>query len=89
LMVVRYYLHRRRDSRLNIEEMVKHFGLPYTAMEAAMVWLFPLLVKKLINGVIDHHALVLSSTNPFDEYAVQTLVHAYEAEASSAAVQVL
>lgn len=89
LMVVRYYLHRRRDSRLNIEEMVKHFGLPYTAMEAAMVWLFPLLVKKLINGVIDHHALVLSSTNPFDEYAVQTLVHAHEAEESCAVAPVL
>nr|CCC95168.1 conserved hypothetical protein [Trypanosoma congolense IL3000] len=72
LMVVKYYSLCFSD-RIPVQEMVEYFKLPYTLLEACNVWLLPLLVEKKINGVIESGTLVLSSTNPFDEYSVDTL----------------
>ncbi|CBZ27417.1 conserved hypothetical protein [Leishmania mexicana MHOM/GT/2001/U1103] len=76
LMVVKFYLTHGCESRLSVSEMVRYHRLPYSAVDAGVVWLLPLLVEKQINGVLDHDYLILSAKTPFDAYPLKTLADA-------------
>ncbi|KAG5503429.1 hypothetical protein JKF63_05568 [Porcisia hertigi] len=76
LMVVKFYLTHGRESRLCVSEMVRYHRLPYSAADAGIVWLLPLLVEKQINGVLDHDYLILSAKSPFDDYPREALAEA-------------
>ncbi|GET88928.1 hypothetical protein, conserved [Leishmania tarentolae] len=76
LMVVKFYLTHGCESRLQVSEMVRYHRLPYSAADAGVVWLLPLLVEKHINGVLDHDYLILSAKAPFDAYQRETLASA-------------
>ncbi|CAG9574557.1 hypothetical_protein_-_conserved [Leishmania major strain Friedlin] len=76
LMVVKFYLTHGCESRLSVSEMVRYHSLPYSTVDAGVVWLLPLLVEKQINGVLDHDYLILSAKTPFDAYPLKTLADA-------------
>ncbi|TPP44894.1 DNA polymerase A family protein [Leishmania donovani] len=71
-----FYLTHGCESRLSVSEMVRYHRLPYSAVDAGVVWLLPLLVEKQINGVLDHDYLILSAKTPFDAYPLKTLADA-------------
>ncbi|KAG8345983.1 hypothetical protein ERJ75_001523500 [Trypanosoma vivax] len=73
LMVVKYYATCFSD-RLPVKDMIDYYRLPYSLSEGCYVWLLPLLVEKRINGVIESGVLVLSGTNPFDDYGKNALI---------------
>ncbi|KAG5477740.1 hypothetical protein LSCM1_05038 [Leishmania martiniquensis] len=76
LMVVKFYLTHGCESRLCVSEMVRYHRLPYSAADAGVVWLLPLLVEKQMNGVLDHDYLILSAKTPFDNYVRESLAAA-------------
>ncbi|CBH17509.1 hypothetical protein, conserved [Trypanosoma brucei gambiense DAL972] len=68
LMVVKYYSTCFSD-RIQVQDMIDYYQLPYNVSEGCNVWLLPLLVEKRINGVIESGVLILSNANPFDDYS--------------------